>query len=204
MYRGERLNSITHLLGAALSVAGLVFLLVIGRPHDAWQVTSFAIYGSTLILLYTISTLYHSFRGRAKNVFRKFDYLAIYLLIAGSYTPFALITLRGPWGWTLFGLSWGLALVGILQELWIGHRTRFFSLLIYVVMGWLVLIAGRQLVESLPTGGIAWLAGGGLIYTAGIYFFLNDERLPHGHGIWHLFVLGGSAAQYWCVLNYLT
>ncbi len=202
MYHGERLNSITHLFGAVLSIAGLVVLLSSG-PHDAWQITSFAIYGSTLILLYLVSTLYHSFSGRVKHVFRKFDHLAIYLLIAGSYTPFSLVTLRGPWGWTLFGLSWGLALVGIVQELWIGHRTRVFSLVIYVVMGWLVLIAARPLIERLPIGGLLWLAGGGLIYTAGIFFFLNDEKVPHGHGIWHLFVLGGSAAQYWCVLKYL-
>lgn len=204
MYRGERFNSLTHLVGAGLAVAGLVMLLLInGARHDAWHTVSFAIYGSMLVLLYTISTLYHSFKGRAKKVFRTFDYLAIYLLIAGSYTPFALVTLRGSWGWTLFGLEWGLALIGIIQEILIGKRTRLFSMLIYVVMGWLIVIAAHPLVRDLPRAGLAWLVAGGLIYTMGIYFFLNDEKLPHGHGIWHLFVLGGSAAQFWCVLNYV-
>lgn len=204
MYRGERFNSLTHLVGAGLAVAGLVMLLLInGARHDAWHTVSFAIYGSMLVLLYTISTLYHSCKGRVKKVFRTFDYLAIYLLIAGSYTPFALVTLRGSWGWTLFGLEWGLALVGIIQEILIGRRTRLFSMLIYVVMGWLIVIAAHPLARDLPRAGLAWLVAGGLIYTMGIYFFLNDEKLPHGHGIWHLFVLGGSAAQFWCVLNYV-
>ena len=204
MYRGERFNSLSHLAGVGLAIAGLVMLLLTDAARqDPWRAVSFSIYGGALVLLYTISTLYHSLRGEAKKILRTFDYLAIYLLIAASYTPFALVTLRGPWGWTLFGLVWGLALIGMIQELTIGRRTRLFSMLTYVVMGWLIVIAVHPLVRQLALPGLIWLAAGGLIYTLGIYFFLNDDKLPHGHGIWHLFVLGGSAAQYWCILNYV-
>lgn len=204
MYRGERLSSITHLIGAGLSIAGLVVLLVSISAYDhVWKAVSFSIYGATLIFLYTASTLYHSFRGAAKNVFQRFDHIGIYLLIAGSYTPFALVTLRGPWGWTLFGVNWGLALIGIVQEMWIGKRTRLFSMIIYLVMGWLVVIAGKPLASALPAGGMAWLVAGGLIYTVGIVFYLIDTRWGPAHGIWHLFVLGGSTAQFWCLLKYV-
>jgi hemolysin III len=161
------------------------------------------VYGTTLVLLYTISTLYHSLRGPAKGLFQRLDYCAIYLLIAGSYTPFALVTLRGPWGWTLFGIDWALAAIGIAQELWIGRRTRLFSLLIYVAMGWLVLIAMGPLAAALPAPGLWWLVAGGALYTAGIGFFLFDEKVRHFHGIWHLFVLAGSACQFVSILRYV-
>ena len=204
MYRGERFNGYTHLGGAALSIVGLVLLVVVASlHHDAWKVVSAAIYGSMLVVLYFFSTLYHSVRGRAKAVLQKFDHCAIYLLIAGSYTPFTLVTLRGPWGWTLFGLSWGLALFGIIQELTLGRRTRILSMILYVLMGWIILIAVRPLIHALPTGGLTWLAAGGVVYSLGIYFFLNDERVQHYHGIWHLFVLGGSVCQYISVLCYV-
>ncbi|EHP41747.1 Hemolysin III family protein, channel protein [Cupriavidus basilensis OR16] len=146
---------------------------------------------------------YHSLRGRPKDILRRLDYCAIYLLIAGSYTPFALVTLRGPWGWTLFGVNWGLAVIGIAQELLIGHRTRVFSLLIYVLMGWLVLFAFGPLVAALPAAGLYWLVAGGALYTAGIGFFLFDEKVRHFHGIWHLFVLAGSACQFVSILWYV-
>ncbi|MBV8658818.1 MAG: hemolysin III family protein [Burkholderiales bacterium] len=204
MYRGERFNGYTHLGGAALSVAGLVMLVVVASLHgDAWKVVSASIYGGMLVVLYFFSTLYHSVKGRAKAVLQKFDHCAIYLLIAGSYTPFTLVTLRGPWGWTLFGLSWGLAIFGIVQELTLGRRTRILSMILYVLMGWIILIAIRPLIHALPTGGLIWLAAGGLVYSLGIYFFLNDERVKHYHGIWHLFVLGGSVCQYISVLLYV-
>ncbi len=204
MYKGERFNGYSHLIGAIFSVAGMVALIVYASLYnDAWKIVSAAIYGSTLVLLYTISTLYHSLQGRAKAVFQKLDHCSIYLLIAGSYTPFALVTLRGPWGWTLFGVNWGLAIIGIVQELWIGKRTRFFSLLIYVVMGWLILFAFKPLMAALPPAGLYWLAAGGLAYTAGIVFFLFDEKVRHFHGIWHLFVLAGSVCQFISVLVYV-
>ncbi|MQR00842.1 PAQR family membrane homeostasis protein TrhA [Glaciimonas soli] len=204
MYRGERFNGYSHLIGAIFSVAGMVALIVYASLYnDAWKIVSAAIYGSTLVLLYTISTLYHSLQGRAKAVFQKLDHCSIYLLIAGSYTPFALVTLRGPWGWTLFGVNWGLAIIGIVQELWIGKRTRFFSLLIYVLMGWLILFAFKPLMAALPPAGLYWLAAGGLAYTAGIGFFLFDEKVRHFHGIWHLFVLAGSICQFISILVYV-
>lgn len=205
MYAGERFNGYSHLLGAILAVCGLVLLVVSASLHgDAWSIAAVSVYGATLVLLYTVSTLYHSLKGPAKRVFQRLDHCAIYLLIAGSYTPFALVSLRGPWGWTLFGVNWGLALIGIVQELWLGTRTRRYSMLIYLLMGWLALIALHPLMAVLPTPALAWLAAGGLLYTAGIVFYLLDERVRHFHGIWHLFVLGGSACQYVSIFRYLT
>ncbi|MCP3020642.1 PAQR family membrane homeostasis protein TrhA [Cupriavidus basilensis] len=204
MYRGERFNGYSHLAGAVLAAAGTAVLITSSALyHDAWKVVSSIVYGATLVFLYTISTLYHSLRGRPKDILRRLDYCAIYLLIAGSYTPFALVTLRGPWGWTLFGVNWGLAVIGIAQELLIGHRTRVFSLLIYVLMGWLVLFAFGPLVAALPAAGLYWLVAGGALYTAGIGFFLFDEKVRHFHGIWHLFVLAGSACQFVSILWYV-
>lgn len=204
MYLGERFNSITHLLGAVFSVAGLVALVILARHQGSTlKLVAFSIYGATLVNLYLVSTLYHSVRlHAAKAILQKFDHCAIYLLIAGSYTPFALITLKGVWGWTLFGLSWGLAAFGIAQELTLGRRTRSLSMGLYVVMGWLIIIAIRPLLRAMPLPGIAWLAAGGIIYSVGIYFFVNDER-RHYHGIWHLFVLGGSVSQFVCMLLYV-
>jgi hemolysin III len=205
VYHGERFNSLTHLTGSILAVIGLVVMVTTAGLHGtAWQVVSVSIYGAMLVLLYGFSTIYHSIKSpRAKAVLQKFDHCAIYLLIAGTYTPFTLVTLHGPWGWTLFGLSWGLAVFGIVQELTLGRRTRILSMILYVVMGWLIVIGMKPLLQALPTAGLAWLAAGGLIYSVGIYFFLNDERVPHYHGIWHLFVLGGSACQYLSVQFYV-
>jgi len=204
MYRGERFNGFSHLAGAILAAAGAAVLVTSSAlHHDTWKVVSSVVYGTTLVLLYTISTLYHSLRGPVKGIFQRLDYCAIYLLIAGSYTPFALVTLRGPWGWTLFGVNWALAAIGIAQEFWIGRRTRVFSLLIYVVMGWLVLIAMRPLTAALPAPGLWWVVAGGALYTAGIGFFLFDERVRHFHGIWHLFVLAGSACQFVSIFMYV-
>ncbi|BEV67171.1 hypothetical protein Bb109J_c0591 [Bdellovibrio bacteriovorus] len=204
IYHGERFNSITHLVGAALSVAGTSVLITLATvTGDIWKIVATSVYGVMLVLLYTISTLYHSFQGRSKQIFQKLDHIAIYLLIAGTYTPFTLITLRGPWGWWLFGINWTLALVGITYELTLSHRTRVPSMIIYVLMGWLVVVAMKPLTAALPSAGIFWLALGGLLYTGGIGFFLYDEKVKHFHGIWHLFVLGGSACQYFCILFYL-
>jgi hemolysin III len=202
---GERFNSISHLVGAVLAVAGLATLVTMGAlDGDAYKVVSFSVYGSMLFVLYTISTLYHSIRHpRVKAILQKCDHSAIYLLIAGSYTPFTLVTLRGPWGWSLFGVSWGLAALGIAQELTLGRRTRSVSMVLYVLMGWLALVAVRPLIAALPPAGLAWLVAGGVIYSAGIYFFINDERIRHGHGIWHLFVLAGSLCQFVSVAAYV-
>ncbi len=204
MYHGERFNSYTHLIGALLALGGAVVLIVLGALRgDPWRIVSFAIYGTSLVLLYGFSTLYHSSRGKRKDFFRKLDHNAIYLLIAGSYTPFALVTLRGPWGWSLFGINWGLAIIGIAQEFWLGKRTRWLSLVIYLLMGWLALVAIVPLIAALSPPGFALLAGGGLTYTAGIVFYLYDDRFAHWHGIWHLFVIAGSALHYFAILFYV-
>jgi len=204
MYQGERFNSWSHLIGAALAISGLILLVTFAAmTGDPWKVVSVAVYGSTLVLLYVISTLYHSLKGRAKAVFQRLDHCAIYLLIAGSYTPFALVTLRGPLGWTIFGVNWALAIIGIVQENILGKRTRALSLVIYVVMGWLIMFAIKPLAAALPAAGMAWLAAGGVIYTVGIVFYVLDTRIPHGHGIWHLFVLGGSLCQFISILFYV-
>ncbi len=204
MYDGERFNSYSHLIGALLALAGAVVLIVVGALQgDVWKIVSFSIYGASLVLLYSFSTLYHSTRGGAKRLFQKLDHNAIYLLIAGSYTPFTLVTLRGPWGWTLFGVIWGLAAVGMLQESLLGKRTRTLSLVIYVLMGWVALVAVVPLIEALSPAGFAWLAAGGVIYTLGIAFYLYDEKFKHWHGIWHLFVIAGSAVHYVAILLYV-
>jgi hemolysin III len=204
MYYGEKFNALTHLAGAVLALGGAVVLVVLAaRGGDAWQVVSVSIYGATLVLLYTTSVLYHSLRGRAKNVLRELDHQSIYLLIAGTYTPFCLSTLRGPWGWSLFGVVWGLGLIGSLLEFVPRRGARILPVVIYVVMGWAIATAWSPLQRALGPDGVKWLAGGGLAYTFGIVFYALDTRLPHAHGVWHLFVMAGSAAHYFAILLYV-
>lgn len=206
VYRGEKLNSITHLIASALSISGLSILVTLAAMQgDPWKIVSFSIYGATLVLMYGFSTIYHSVENpRAKAILQKLDHNAIYLLIAGTYTPIALVTLRGPWGWTLFGLVWGLALFGIAQELTLGRRTRRLSMILYVLMGWLVVIAIKPLSDALPVAGMVWLVLGGAVYSLGIYFYLNDRKVRHYHGIWHLFVMGGSFCHFICIVLYVS
>jgi hemolysin III len=170
------------------------------QQGDPWKITSFSIYGAMLLALYAVSTLYHSTRGRLKHVLQKLDHCSIYLLIAGTYTPFTLVTLRGAWGWSLFGTIWGLAVIGIIQETWLAKGVRIPSLVIYVLMGWLGVIAMQELIDGLTSAGFYWLLAGGLLYTAGIVFYVFDEKLRHGHGIWHMFVLAGSISHYFAIL----
>lgn len=204
MYYGERFNALSHLAGAVAALVGSVVLIVVAaRDGDPWKIVSVSIFGATLVLMYTASVLYHSLRGRAKALFRKLDHQSIYLLIAGTYTPFCLVTLRGPWGWSLFGVVWGLALLGGLQELRPRNEARLLSVVIYVVMGWAILAALLPLLRELGTPGFVWLAAGGFCYTGGIVFYALDRRLRHAHGIWHLFVLAGSAAHYVAILRYV-
>lgn len=202
--REELANSLTHGLGAAFSVAGLVLMVVFAaRFGDAWQVVSTAIFGTTLVLLYSSSTLYHSFQGEhLKKMLQKFDHAAIFLLIAGTYTPFLLVPLRGPWGWSLFGVVWGLALIGVGLKFRFAGRFRLVSTLIYLAMGWLVIVAIKPLVAALPPGGVRLLVAGGLCYTGGAAFYLW-KRLPYHHAIWHLFVLGGSACHWAAVFFFV-
>ncbi|CAN7701371.1 hemolysin III family protein [Acidovorax sp. LjRoot118] len=204
MYHGERFNSISHLVGAALAVAGTAVLVALAaRLGDPWKIVGFSIYGAMLVALYTASTAYHSVRGRAKEILQKVDHCSIYLLIAGSYTPFALVSLRGAWGWSLLGVVWGLALLGIAQEIWLAKGARVLSLVIYVLMGWLALVAVVPLWQALTPAGFGWLLAGGACYTLGIVFYATDHKVRHGHGLWHLFVLGGSICHFVTVLLYV-
>jgi hemolysin III len=155
MYRGERMNSITHLVGVVLAISGIIVLVVrAALTGDPWKITSCSIYGGTLVILYVSSVLYHVMHGASKRIFQKFDHTAIYLLIAGSYTPFTLVTLRGVWGWSLFGVVWGLAVIGILQDILLKKRRGILSVVIYLLMGWLAVVAIRPLLRALPITGI--------------------------------------------------
>ena len=204
MDKGEKFNTITHLVGSVAALIGLVVLIVTAsRQGHVLPIVSVTIYGTTLALLYISSTLYHSLRGNAKNVFQKLDHLAIYLLIAGTYTPFALITLGKTWGWVIFGLVWGLAILGIILELLPQKSNRLIPLIIYLTMGWLIIIAIKPLIQALGMVGFGWLLLGGLAYTFGVIFYVYDERVRHFHGIWHLFVLAGSTIQYFTVYYYV-
>ena len=197
MAPGEKLNALTHGVGAVLALGGTVVLIVLASlGGDPWKVVSVSVYGLTLVSTYSASVLYHSLRGRAKTVLRELDHQSIYWLIAGSYTPFCLIALRGAWGWSLLGTVWGLALLGGLQELRPRNEARILSVVLYVAMGWLVLVALAPLLRALGPVGFAWVAAGGLFYTIGIVFYALDTRLRHAHGVWHLFVLAGSATHY--------
>ncbi|MFI8373533.1 hemolysin III family protein [Pseudomonas helleri] len=204
MYHGEKFNAWTHLVGAVLAAVGSIWLLVMAALDGSPQkIISVAIYGVTLVLLYTVSTVYHSVRGRSKVVMQKCDHLSIYLLIAGSYTPFCLVTLHGPWGWSLFGIVWGMAVIGMLQEIKPRSEARILSIVIYALMGWIVLVAVKPLLAALGTAGFVWLAAGGVMYTVGIIFFALDHRLRHAHGIWHLFVIAGSLLHFVAIAHYV-
>ncbi len=204
MYAGERFNAWTHLLGALAALTGAIWLIVAAATSgDLLKTAAVAVYGLTLVMLYSISTVYHSVRGRIKRVLRKLDHLSIYLLIAGSYTPFCLISLRGAWGWSLFRIVWTLAVIGMLQEIKPRSEARVLSLVIYAVMGWIVLVAIQPLLAALGLAGFLWLAAGGLFYTVGIVFYVFDERFRHWHGIWHLFVIAGSLCHFIAILFYV-
>ena len=204
MHHGERFNGYSHLAGTLLAIAAATVLILVGASKgDTWKVVSFSIYGATLIALFGCSTLYHSTRGMTKKVFRKFDHSAIYLLIAGTYTPFTLVTLHGPWGWSLFGVVWGLALIGIIQELTVAKGARWISLVIYIVMGWVAVVGVVPMIDALTWRGFALVAVGGVVYTAGTVFYIFDEKYKHWHGIWHLFVLAGAAIHYAAIFLYV-
>jgi hemolysin III len=185
MVKGERFNSISHLVGAALALAGAVVLVVMAsRGGGAYRIVSFSIYGATLFLLYLVSTLYHGLpTGRAKRVMRILDHQAIYLLIAGSYTPLTLVTLNGNLGWWMFGAIWGLAVLGLVLDALPQRGLRVLPMTIYLVMGWLVVLVLKPLLAVLPEAGFIWLLSGGLLYTSGILFYVLDYRYPWMHGV---------------------
>ena len=202
---GEEIaHSVTHGLGVLLSIIGLCVLVAYSALHgEAIHIVASAVFGGTLILLYTASTLYHSIPlPRTKSVLRVIDHASIYLLIAGTYTPFTLITLQGPWGWSLFGVVWSLAAIGVTFKLFHTGRFEVLSLIIYVAMGWCGVIAVKPLLAAMEPGGLWLLLAGGLAYTGGVAFYLM-ERLRYHHAIWHLFVLAGSVLHYFAVLLYV-
>lgn len=202
---GEEIaNSLTHGLGVVLSIAGLAVLTAFASVFGTvWHIVSCSIYGATQILLYTASTLYHSLPlPRAKAVLRVFDHSAIFLLIAGTYTPFALVNLRGPWGWSLLVAVWALAVLGIALQGKLIRQKALVTALPYIGMGWLAVLGLKPLLEGVAPGGLALLVAGGLAYTVGTVFYVW-RRLPYHHAIWHLFVLAGSACHYFAVLLYV-
>ena len=205
MHAEERFNSLSHLVGAALALVGTTVLVAFAaRAGDPWRMGSFIVYGAALVGQFLSSFLYHSSQGPAKRRLRNIDHCAIYLLIAGTYTPFTLVTLRGNWGRPLFVAIWVLAFIGIFQEIWLTKRSRILSLAIYLLMGWLAIFAISPLVSVLTYKGFAWLAAGGLLYTVGIVFYVAGKRkMRHGHAAWHLFVLGGSICHYLAVLFFV-
>jgi len=208
LYYGEKLNSISHLVGAALALIGLGALLTVGvQLRDPWIISSFAVFGLTLVLLYTMSTLYHSFHPpHLKKLFRILDHVSIYLLIAGTYTPFMLVSLRAGNGFLILGIIWLLAAAGILSELLLsGRAVKIGQMSIYLGMGWACSFDFGSLMAALPKTGLHWLTVGGIAYTAGVVFYVLDKmrRLTHAHGIWHLFVLAGSACHFVSVIGYV-
>jgi hemolysin III len=198
----ELANAVTHGAGLVLSVTGFAVLLVLAALRGSgWHIVGCAIYGTTLICLYAASTLYHGIPApRWKRTFKIFDHSAIYLLIAGTYTPFLLVNLRGGWGWSLFGVVWGLALAGIVLKFWFVDRFQILSTTVYLLMGWLAVIAARPLLLGVPRPGLWWLLAGGVLYTSGVLFYAW-KRIPYNHVIWHVFVMAGSTCHYFAVLG---
>ncbi|MBP7583128.1 MAG: hemolysin III family protein [Spirochaetes bacterium] len=199
--RGEELaNAFTHALGAALGVAGLAVLVTAAAERgDAWKVVSFSVFGAAMVLLYTMSTLYHlATNERVKNFLHILDHASIFLLIAGSYTPVSLVTMRGAWGWSIFGVVWGIAIVGIILKIFFTGRFRTASTILYLAMGWLIVVAIKPLLTLMPPAGLYWFLAGGLSYSLGTIFYMW-KSLRYGHAVWHLFVLGGTVCHFFGV-----
>jgi hemolysin III len=202
---GEELaNRCSHGIGALVSVIGVIALITLAsRQHDVYRVVSACVYGGAMITFYCLSTAYHSVRSPyIRYIFRILDHASIYVMIAGSYTPFALVTLRGAWGWSLFGTVWGLGTAGAVMKIFTIHRLRFIGPILYIALGWIVVIAWKPLFAALPASGILLLFAGGVAYTVGVIFYLWD-RLPYNHAIWHLFVLAGSACHFFSIYYYV-
>jgi hemolysin III len=207
MYQGEKFNSISHLIGSVFALIGMGALLTVSIKHqDPWMITSFSVFGGSLILLYTMSTLYHSFSvPKVKKLFQKMDHLSIYLLIAGTYTPYMLVSLREGNGPMMLAAVWVLAITGIILELCFTKRNEKIQVFIYLLMGWLVVFEWSSLKAVISASGLMWLTAGGLAYSLGVIFYILDhkDKLRHGHGIWHLFVLLGSLCHFISIIVYV-
>jgi len=208
MYYGEKLNSISHLVCAALALIGLGALLTVSiQTGDAWIITSFSVFGISMVLLYTMSTLYHSFSPPGlKRLFQIFDHVSIYLLIAGTYTPYMLVTQRDGNGWLIMGIIWTLAVVGILSEVYLnGRAIKVGQMFIYIAMGWACTFDFASLKAAIPEAGLLWLTVGGLAYSLGVIFYILDKmnKLTHAHGIWHFFVLAGTISHFVSIIGYV-
>jgi len=208
MYHGEKLNSISHLVGAVLALVGLGALITIAvQSSDPWVVSSFITFGVSMVLLYTMSTLYHSFHPPGlKKLFQVFDHIAIYLLIAGTYTPYMLVSLRNGNGPMIMGIVWSLAGIGVLSEVLLsGRAVKIGQVVIYLAMGWACSFDYASLKEALPEVGLDWLVAGGMAYTVGVVFYVLDKMktLTHAHGIWHFFVLAGSICHFISIIGYV-
>ncbi len=208
MYYGEKLNSISHLVGAALALVGLGALLTVSiQSRDPWLIASFSVFGFTLVLLYTMSTLYHSFHPpHLKRIFKLLDHVAIYLLIAGTYTPYMLVSMRDGNGFLILGIVWALAITGILSEVFLSGRwVKVGQLVIYLGMGWACAFDLSSVQSTIAEAGFWWLVAGGITYTIGVLFYVLDEfnKLTHAHGIWHFFVLAGSGCHFISVIGYV-
>ena len=197
----EVANAITHGIGVLMSIAALVLLVVFAVIYGtAWHVVSYSIFGATMLLLYTSSTLVHAFpEGKVKDLFEIFDHSSIYIFIAGTYTPIMLSVIRGPLGWTLFGIIWGIAVLGVLFKVFFVKRFLFTSTFIYILMGWVIVFAWKPMVANFPHDAIVLLVSGGLLYTVGTVFYMW-RSFPFHHAVWHLFVLGGSVTHFFCIL----
>ncbi|MDN7124827.1 PAQR family membrane homeostasis protein TrhA [Pseudidiomarina terrestris] len=200
----EVAHAITHGVGAVASIVGLVVMILWSAAYgDTWHIVSVSIYGASLILLYTASTLYHAFPWpRIKSFFQHIDHAAIYFLIAGTYTPFALINLRGPWGWTLLGVVWGIAIVGVILELSLSERKKWLSLSLYLGLGWMAVVAIKPMITHVEVGGLMLLLAGGLAYSLGVIFYVW-KSLKYHHAIWHMFVLAGSVLHFFSIFYYV-
>ncbi len=200
MYKGEFFNSISHLVAAALTLVGASVLITLAAVEGSViKIVSYSVYSATLFLLYLSSTLYHSFQGRIKKLFQKLDHHAIYLLIAGTYTPFALVAVQGSTGWWLFGVVWGLAVLGMIVENLPIKGPRVIPIVIYIAMGWACVFTMESMLAGMSELGFYFLLAGGLIYTVGVIFYVLDHWYPWCHGIWHLFVIGGSVCHYFAI-----
>jgi len=204
MYEGERFNTVSAAIGLVAALAGATVLVVLAaRQGNPWKIASLSVYGATLFLSYLGATLYHATPGKHKALLRRLDRLAIYLLIAGTYTPFTLITLRGTVGWTIFGTIWALAVLGVFMDTSRQIRRGVLPVFVYLAMGWLCVVAIKPLLHALPLPGFLWLLAGGLFYTIGVVFFALGSRVRHSHGIWHLLVMAGSVSHYIAIIVYL-